>query len=628
MALAIIAIGGLGTSGVERGPLVILSDADFTAENGVVAGSGTPDDPYIIAGWQIQVADEAFGVHIEGTSGHFILRGVMVSGAQDPEGAAIYLAQVRNGTVEDCVVQDSVNGIKLAASSGITLRENFLAVAGVGLEVTGTEASEYHHSIERTNRVNGKDVLYYYNLSDQTLEGIVAGHITLANCRDVTLRGPKVEDADGITVAFSQGIRIEGADLFRNRGNGLFVLSSPGTVVTDCERIANNAQAGISVWLSEWVRVERSGLYANQVGLFVNASDRLISRDNAHGGNAIGALVTGGSREVEIRECFFYRDRNGVVLDVAIGPLLFGNAFTDTDVAVLVEAHATYPVVRDCTMVNVGYGISVIGSQGTFERNLISRAQIGIIFEETYGRAKAEGNTVRQNVIYRSLDGLYLGRQTTDTWIYENLFWECERPARDLGQNRWAPSGRGNWYSDYRGPDALGDGIGDAPLVFSDGQDPAPLMGRDFLPDLPGVVGTMRETTVTLVDAAGTTTECVARVADQAHERFIGFQGLPPELAQDLAIIFFWEEPVTSTFHMRNVFLPLEAAFFAEDGAFLGVQRMEADSSDLYGVASPFWAVLELPAGWLSQAALTPPLRLINQYNQTNTYLGPFGVAN
>jgi uncharacterized membrane protein (UPF0127 family) len=283
-------------------------------------------------------------------------------------------------------------------------------------------------------------------------------------------------------------------------------------------------------------------------------------------------------------------------------------------VAVLVEAHTTYPVVRDCTMVNVGYGISAIGSQGTFERNFISRAQIGIIFEETYGRTRAEGNTVRQNVIYRSLDGLYLGQETADTWIYENLFWECDRAARDLGQNRWAPSSRGNWYSDYRGPDADGDGIGDVPLQFGGGGvDPAPVMERDFLPDLPGVVGTMGEATATLVDAAGTKAECVVRVADQAHERFIGFQGLPPELAQDLAILFLWEEPVTSPFHMRNVFLPLEAAFFAEDGTFLGVQHMEADSADFYGVASPFLVALELPAGWLSQAALTPPLRLITQ---------------
>ena len=42
----------------EGEPIYILSDDDFTAENGVVGGSGTPDDPYVIAGWTIEVSEE------------------------------------------------------------------------------------------------------------------------------------------------------------------------------------------------------------------------------------------------------------------------------------------------------------------------------------------------------------------------------------------------------------------------------------------------------------------------------------------------------------------------------------------------------------------------------------------
>ena len=34
----------------ERGPISILSDADFNAENGVIGGSGTPADPFLIVG--------------------------------------------------------------------------------------------------------------------------------------------------------------------------------------------------------------------------------------------------------------------------------------------------------------------------------------------------------------------------------------------------------------------------------------------------------------------------------------------------------------------------------------------------------------------------------------------------
>ncbi|MCJ7562669.1 MAG: hypothetical protein MUO84_06630, partial [Thermoplasmata archaeon] len=34
-------------------PISIGSDGEFTGENGVVEGTGSPEDPYIIEGWQI-----------------------------------------------------------------------------------------------------------------------------------------------------------------------------------------------------------------------------------------------------------------------------------------------------------------------------------------------------------------------------------------------------------------------------------------------------------------------------------------------------------------------------------------------------------------------------------------------
>jgi len=42
---------GVSASG-SHDPISILGNSDFTVENGVVAGSGTTEDPYIIAGWR------------------------------------------------------------------------------------------------------------------------------------------------------------------------------------------------------------------------------------------------------------------------------------------------------------------------------------------------------------------------------------------------------------------------------------------------------------------------------------------------------------------------------------------------------------------------------------------------
>lgn len=614
-AIAILLVGAAlaGGAAAERGPIAVLSDADFTAENGVIGGSGTAEDPYLIVGWQIRVpAGGLYGIQIEETTASFVVRGCTVIGAMDPRGAAIYLAEVSGGTVEDCAVRDSMNGIRLETSRDITVRDNFLGVGGIGFQVLGIEAEHFRHAVEPTNTINGQEVRYYYGLTDQVLDGIAAGNITLAACKGVTLRGAKIDKGDGITVVLSEDVRIEKADISRAKGNGIFILSSPRTVVINSPRIANSAQAGVSVWLSDRVRVENSGLYANQVGLHVNASDGVIVRNNAFGANPIGVLVTGGSRETVIQDGLFYQNRHGIELEAAFGPVVERCAFTESDVAVYIEGQTSYPRVAYSSMVQVGYGISSLGSHGIIERNLVARANIGIIFEEAYQEAFPTGNIVRHNVLYRCTDGLYLGTETVGTIVYENLIWGCSRAARDLGKNTWARYGQGNWYSDYKGLDENGDGIGDVAIPFGGGgQDPAPLMDRGFYPGLPGVVGTMEERSVTLADADGKRITLVARIADLPHERFIGFQGIPVETGKDLAILFAFESPVPSQFHMKNVFLPLDIVFFGPEGEFLGRNKMEADSKDLYGSASPFMLAIEVPAGKLDELGLGREIKLV-----------------
>ncbi len=614
MAVLLSGVALMVGAAAERGPIAILSDADFTAANGVIGGAGTPGDPYLIVGWEIRVSSgDLYGIRIEDTTASFVVRGCRVSGAMDPRGAAIALTNVVGGVVEDCTISDSINGIRIATSRDVTVRDNFLGVrGGLGFQVLGLEKAHFRHAVEPTNTVNGQEIRYYYGLSGQVLEGIAAGHITLAACRNVTLRGAKIDRGDGINVVLSEGVRIENADVSRATGNGVFIFSSPGTMVTDSPRIANCTGAGISVWLSDRVWVENVGLYANQVGLLVNASDGVTARNNAFAANPLGVLVTGGARDTLIQQGLFYQNRHGVEIETSYGVTVERCAFTESDVAVYIEGGATHPRVAYSTMVQVGYGISSLASHGVYERNLIARANIGIIFEEAYSQATPTGNVVRHNVLYRCTDGLYFGTETVETQIYENLVWECGRIARDLGKNLWAPHGRGNWYSNYQGPDADGDGIGDLPVLFGGGgQDAYPLMDRAFYPGLPGVVGTMREQVVTLEDKTGLGATVTARVAALPHERFIGFQGIPVEMAQDLAILFVFQNPTVSQFHMRNVFLPLDIVFFAADGAFLGRNTMQADSKDLYGAADPFTMALEVPAGRFSDLGLAREIKLI-----------------
>jgi hypothetical protein len=160
---------------------MIRGDADFTPENGVIAGTGTSEDPFLIAGWTVRVPkDSPFGIYLANTTKAFVLRGCVVVGAQDPNGAAIVLENVQNGVIEDCLVRESINGIVIQSSRDLVLRDNFLGVSGLGLQVLGTAVEHYRHGIEPTTTVNGKPVFYFFGLENAALTDLDAGNIVIA----------------------------------------------------------------------------------------------------------------------------------------------------------------------------------------------------------------------------------------------------------------------------------------------------------------------------------------------------------------------------------------------------------------------------------------------------------------
>ncbi len=105
---------------VDHHPIVIGSNYEFTAANGVVSGSGTSDDPYIIAGWKIDAGYHKYGISIHRTDRYFVIHNVVISGASQ---SAILLSYVENGTIIDCRLSGNWIGITLNFASANMIRE-------------------------------------------------------------------------------------------------------------------------------------------------------------------------------------------------------------------------------------------------------------------------------------------------------------------------------------------------------------------------------------------------------------------------------------------------------------------------------------------------------------------------
>jgi nitrous oxidase accessory protein NosD len=79
LALALSALAVAGYGSMPHDPISILADDAFTTENGVIAGKGTADSPYVIAGWTIE-ARTGVGIRIEATSAHVLIRDCKIAG--------------------------------------------------------------------------------------------------------------------------------------------------------------------------------------------------------------------------------------------------------------------------------------------------------------------------------------------------------------------------------------------------------------------------------------------------------------------------------------------------------------------------------------------------------------------
>ncbi|MEN3010428.1 MAG: NosD domain-containing protein [Candidatus Bipolaricaulaceae bacterium] len=126
-----LAVGGLAQGWSPRDPIYIHGDKAFTWENGVVKGSGTPEDPYIIEGWIIDTRGHDYGIYIDGTRAHFVIRNCQIRYPQ--ERAGIFLANVHNGRIEGNAIFGGKIAIHLLASQNVVITGNAIGYCDFGV---------------------------------------------------------------------------------------------------------------------------------------------------------------------------------------------------------------------------------------------------------------------------------------------------------------------------------------------------------------------------------------------------------------------------------------------------------------------------------------------------------------
>ena len=75
-------------------------------------------------------------------------------------------------------------------------------------------------------------------------------------------------------------------------------------------------------------------------------------------------------------------------------------------------------------------------------------------------------------------------------------------------------------------------------------------------------------------------------------------------------MLFIFERPGQQCFWMKNTLLPLDAAFVADDGSIVNIERMKPKTLDAHCSAKPVRFVLEMNDGWFEKRAIAAGFRL------------------
>ncbi|MFW9931960.1 MAG: right-handed parallel beta-helix repeat-containing protein, partial [Candidatus Thorarchaeota archaeon] len=123
--------------------IAITNNSHFTREG--FTGSGTPEDPYVIS--SIAVDSQTDAISIQDTTAYFVIRDTqIISNTQ-----GIYLYNVSNGIIENCIITSSTNSIYFHNSVNITIdsadvRTGNYGIRGENVAFSTIENSNVHHN--------------------------------------------------------------------------------------------------------------------------------------------------------------------------------------------------------------------------------------------------------------------------------------------------------------------------------------------------------------------------------------------------------------------------------------------------------------------------------------------------
>lgn len=342
---------------VPHPPIRIEDDEDLGRPgSGVVAGLGTPEAPYIIAGWCIDGEAEAFDE----------------LGVAPEQGIGIWIADTESHVVveRNVVSNHEQSGIVAHRVENLVVRDNTVRGNGASFIDQGIGVLQAQHTAIRDNRIVANSDGLAVN-ADHTV--VASGNHVEANALDgIKVVGARVH-ANAVVDNGNDGLRVgNGADVRDNTvvgnerdGVRTFGIVEPVTIAANT--VEANGADGMRL-RADGALVEQNTVRGNGAnGVHVELGDLNVIRDNVVASNAQdGVLVEGlagfsfpAGEENEVRGNVVEDNAwSGIHVDGGVATEVRRNAVADNDVGLTVDGESTQTAVwRNNIDDNEAYGL-------------------------------------------------------------------------------------------------------------------------------------------------------------------------------------------------------------------------------------------------------------------------------
>jgi parallel beta-helix repeat protein len=307
------------------------------------------------------IADNLNGIYLHGSSNNTIFGNTMTT---NQWWGSILLERSRNNTIssndirtgssgillidssddnvisKNNVANNTLHGIRLLDSSNNTLSQNIMNGNEYGFGVEGSILSNFIHSIDTSNVVDGKPIQYLLNLNGLMIDPVThpeIGYLAIINCTNIVA---------------------EGLDL-TNKWQGLLLAYTKDSIITD-NNVTNSLWCGIQL---------------------VSSNNNTISRNSITNTDGAGIKIFYSSNDNTISENKIAENReNGIELYTSSDNLIFGNNVTNNDQYGIVQFYSDNNTISRNNIENEkGGGLALASSSdNTISENDITNNEQGI----------------------------------------------------------------------------------------------------------------------------------------------------------------------------------------------------------------------------------------------------------